>query len=453
MSARKAIIWTILAGFLLLPVKTGFDAPGIPNLDKTLIPNLAVLLWALVFARFKVVALPRNKVLVGLMILYVTSPFFTTLNNQAPLQLSVSTLPGMTFYDGLSIVTKQIIELLPFLIAHNAFKTESDLREVLKALVMAALAYSILILWEVRMSPQLNWQLYGFVPSDFSQNLRGGGFRATVFLGHGLAVGIFAGMAMVAAVGMWRDRTRVFGIPGSAYSMFLLLVLLSCKSIGALVLAITFGVTSYLLRYRHMITLLAISGLIIIAYPALRGAGLLPTNAITELAANFSSDRAASLQTRTDNEEKLLAKTAERPVFGWGSWGRGRIYKTHWTGKFDYDLTVTDGTWIIIISTFGWVGYIASFGILAYPTARAFRYRRQFAKFPSFVILLAVLVTNLFDLLPNSSLTPITWMIAGALAGFTPRFNREEKLSTNKNSTRSQSVEGVDAGVVDTSRS
>lgn len=453
MSARKAIIWTILAGFLLLPVKTGFDAPGIPNLDKTLIPNLAVLVWALVFARFKVIALPRNKVLVGLMILYVTSPFFTTLNNQAPLQLSVSTLPGMTFYDGLSIVTKQLIELIPFLIAYNAFKTESDMRQVLKALVMAALAYSILILWEVRMSPQLHSQLYGFFPSDFVQQFRGGGFRATVFLGHGLTVAIFVGMAMVAAVGMWRDRTRVFGMPGAVYTMYLLLVLILCKSTGALVLAITFGVTSYLLRYRYMISVLAISGLIVVAYPALRGAGLIPTTAITEFAANFSSDRAASLQTRTDNEEMLLAKTAERPVFGWGSWGRGRIYKADWTRKFDYDLTITDGTWIIIISTFGWAGYIASFGLLAYPTARAFHYRRQFAKFPSFVILLTVLVTNLFDLLPNSSLTPITWLIAGALAGFTPRFIQDKMLSTIKNPTRSQSVGSVDTSFSDTRRS
>ena len=442
-----------MAGFLLLPVKTGFDAPGIPNLDKTLIPNLAVLVWALVFARFKVIALPRNKVLVGLTILYVTSPFFTMLNNQAPLQLSVSTLPGMTFYDGLSIVSKQLIELIPFLIGYNAFKTESDLREVIKALVMAALAYSVLILWEVRMSPQLHSQVYGFFPHDFVQQFRGGGFRAAVFLGHGLIVAIFVGMAMVAAVGMWRDRARIFGMPGAVYTMFLLLVLISCKSIGALVLAITFGVTSYLLRHRHMISLLAISGLVVVAYPALRGAGLIPVDAITELAANFSSDRAASLQTRTDNEEMLLTKTAERPVFGWGSWGRGRIYKTHWTGKFDYDLTITDGTWIMIINTFGWAGYIASFGLLAYPTARAFRYRGQFAKFPSFVILLAVLVTNLLDLLPNSSLTPITWLIAGALAGFTPRFSQDKRLSTPKNASVAQSVGGIDTGVLDTSRS
>jgi hypothetical protein len=222
---------------------------------------------------------------------------------------------------------------------------------------------------------------------------------------------------------LWRDRARVFSLPGAAYTSFLLLILILCKSVGAIILAVLFGVASYLLRYRSLISVLAISGLIIVSYPALRGAGLIPIDGIAALSAEFSTERAASLQTRIDNEEMLLEKTAERPIFGWGTWGRGRIYKTDWTGKFDYDVTITDGTWIIIISSFGWAGYVATFGLLAYPTARAFRNRKRFAKFPSFVVLLAVLVINLLDLLPNSSLTPITWLIAGALAGFAPRDN------------------------------
>ena len=435
MSAKKAIIWTILAGFLLLPVKTGFDAPGIPNFDKTLIPNLAVLVWALVFARFKVVALPRNKVLVGLMILYVTSPFFTTLNNQAPLQLSVSTLPGMTLYDGLSIVSRQLLELVPFLIGYNAFKTESDLHEVLKALVMAALAYSILILWEVRMTPQLHSQLYGFFPHSFSQQFRAGGFRAVVFLGHGLVVAIFVAISTVAAIGLWRNRTRVLGIPGIVYATYLMVVLILCKSVGAIILAFAVGLATYLLRYRTIISMLAVGGLIIVAYPALRGAGLFPINTIAEISADYSNDRASSLQTRIDNEESLLKKAAQKPLFGWGSWGRDRIYKTHWTGKFDYDATVTDGTWIIVISTFGWAGYIACFGLLAYPTARAFKYRKLLANFPSYVILLGVLVVNLLDLIPNSSLTPITWLISGALAGFLPQQYKDGSVAPRPTSS------------------
>jgi hypothetical protein len=136
----------------------------------------------------------------------------------------------------------------------------------------------------------------------------------------------------------------------------------------------------------------------------------------------------------------LLEKTADKPVFGWGTWGRGRIYKTHWSGKFDTDVTVTDGIWIIIISSFGWAGFIATFGLLAYPTARAFRNRRRFSKFPSFVVLLGVLVINLFDLLSNSSLTPITWLIAGALAGFAPKNIELEKVSKEEPTSISPTV-------------
>lgn len=427
MSSRKAIIWSLLAGYLLLPVGTGFDAPGIPNMDKTLIPNLSVLLCALVFAKHKVISVPKNAVLIGLMALYVASPFLTALTNTEPLLLSVSTLPGMTLYDGLAQSAKQMIELIPFMIAYSAFKTENDVREMLKALVLAALAYSLLIMWEVRMSPQLHTQLYGFFPHHFGQQIRGGGFRAVVFLGHGLVVAIFIAMAIIAAIGLWRDRVRIKRIPGFAYTSILIFVLIISKSFGALLLAIFIGTASYFLKYRRLVTILAISGMVIIAYPALRGAGFIPVNGIAEFISDYSTERSGSLQTRIDNEDKLLEKTSRKPVFGWGTWGRGRVYSTHWSGQYDVDTTITDGTWIIIISSFGWVGYIACFGLLAYPTFRAFRYRRQFSKSGPCVALLAVLVINLFDLLPNASLSPLTWLIAGALSGYQIAPRRKKK--------------------------
>ena len=418
-----------MGGYLLLPVNTGFDAPGIPNMDKTLISNLAVSVWAVIFARFKVIAFPRNKILVGLILLYVASPFFTMLTNQEPLRLSASTLPAMTFYDGLSVVTRQIVHLLPFLIGYNGFKTENDIREVLKALVMAALAYSILILWEIRMSPQLHTQLYGFFPHSFVQQVRGGGYRSVVFLGHGLVVAIFVAMATVAAIGLWRNRTQVFGLKGIFYTSILLFVLILCKSLGAVVLATIIGLALYFIRFRTMISLLAIFGLIIFSYPLMRGTGLIPVDKIAEISADFSSDRGASFQTRVDNEEMLLEKSSQKPLFGWGTWGRDRIYQADWSGKFDIDVSITDGAWIIILGVFGWAGYISTFGLLAFPTARALHRRKQFAEYPGYVALLAVLVVNLLDLLPNSSLSPVTWFAAGILAGFMPSSKNIRKTS------------------------
>lgn len=431
MSSRKAIIWSLLAGYLLLPVKTGFDAPGIPNMDKTLIPNLSVLLCALIFAKHKVISIPKSGVLVGLMALYVASPFLTTFSNREPLLLSVRALPGMTLYDGIALSVKQMIELIPFMIAYSAFRTEADIREILKALVIAALAYSVLIMWEVRMSPQLHTQIYGFFPHDFGQQMRAGGFRAVVFLGHGLIVAIFVAMALIAAIGLWRDRVRIKGVPGFSYTGILIFVLIISKSFGALLLATFIGAATYLLKYRRLVTILAISGLVIIAYPALRGAGLIPVDKFAAITADYSEDRAGSFQTRIDNEDKLLEKTERKPFFGWGTWGRGRVYTTDWAGN-DVDTTITDGTWIIIISSFGWIGYIACFGLLAYPTFRALRYRRQFSQSGPCVALLAVLVINLFDLLPNASLSPLTWLIAGALSGYQISTYRKKKPARAK---------------------
>ena len=79
------------------------------------------------------------------------------------------------------------------------------------ALVVAGLAYSVPMLIEVRLSPQINIWVYGFFQHNFDQMMRYGGFRPIVFLPHGLWVAFFALMALVAAVGLWR-----FGPPASA---------------------------------------------------------------------------------------------------------------------------------------------------------------------------------------------------------------------------------------------
>jgi O-antigen ligase len=82
------------------------------------------------------------------------------------------------------------------------------------------------------------------------------------------------------------------------------------------------------------------------------------------------------------------------------------------------DVTLTDGTWIIILGTGGWLGYVSLFGLLCYPFWHLYRRRRSDIS-PATLALVAMLLFNVLDLIPNSSLRPITWLIAGALAGFT----------------------------------
>ena len=73
-----------------------------------------------------------------------------------------------------------------------------------------------------------------------------------------------------------------------------------------------------------------------------------------------SDDRARSLEFRFINEDRLLGRASERPLAGWGRFGRNRVYDE----EGGYDVSVTDGRWIIVLGQFGILGFIAEFGLL-----------------------------------------------------------------------------------------
>jgi hypothetical protein len=412
--ARKAVIWGILGAYLILPVGTAFDFPGVPALDKTTIPSISVLVCALLFARQRAVALPREWFLVLLLLIFILSPVLTAMNNRDPLILSASAIPGMNWYDALSVSAGQAIRILPFLLGYTLLSREADHRAILMALVLGAIAYAPLMAFELRMSPQLHRILYGYFPHEFIQQIRDGGFRPVVFLGHGLTVAIYITMAALAALGLWRQRARISGFSTGPIAAGLFVLLILCKSLGALIIGVALGALLLTLKNRRIVSICSLIALVIVLYPEVRGVGLVPTGAVSELASSISTDRADSLNTRLENEDQLLDKANERPVFGWGSWGRNQIYQAAWQG--DVVTSITDGTWIIVIGTYGWLGYIACFGLLCFPFWRAFRVRKEMAVTAPTVALLAVLLANLLDLIPNSSLSPLTWLIAGALS-------------------------------------
>lgn len=412
--ARKAVIWGLLGAYLTLPVGTAFDFPGVPALDKTTIPNLSVLVCALLFARHRAIALPREWFVTVLLAIFVFSPVLTGLNNRDPLILSESALPGMNWYDAISACAGQAIRVLPFLLGYAALSREADHRAILIAIVLGAIAYTPFMAFELRMSPQLHRILYGYFPHEFIQQIRDGGFRPVVFLGHGLLVAIYITMAMLAALALWRERVKILGFSTGPIAAGLLVILLLCKSLGAFLIGLVLGALLLMLRNRRIVSLCSLIAFVIIVYPQVRGVGLVPTQTASELASSVSADRAASLDTRFRNEDQLLDKANDRPVFGWGSWGRNQIYEVSWQG--DVKTSVTDGTWIIVIGTFGWLGYLACFGLLCFPFWRAFHLRKKMAVTVPTVGLLVVLLANLLDLIPNSSLSPLAWLIAGALS-------------------------------------
>ena len=118
---------------------------------------------------------------------------------------------------------------------------------------------------------------------------------------------------------------------------------------------------------------------------------------------------------RFDNEDRLLQHASDRFWFGWGRYGRNRVYDAYGS-----DITISDGEWIIRMGIFGFVGFVAEFGLLA---ASVFRAAMAVKSVPStngtiFLCALAVIVAiNIVDLLPNASISPWTWLLAGALLG------------------------------------
>jgi hypothetical protein len=410
-SLRKAIIWSLLLGYLLLPVRTAFDFPGVPALDKTSIANLSALIGAMMFSSRPILRLPREWWLTSLMVVYIASPMATVIGNPEPLLYGDVVLQGLRPYDALSAAAYKAIDLIPFVLGYNLLDRNEDRREVIRALVIAALGYSVLMLVEVRLSPQLHNWIYGFFPHSFGQQIRGDGFRPVVFLGHGLLVAIFTSMAVVSAAYLAKRREPLFGLPPTVTLLYLVTILFLCRSFGSLVLAIGALAAIFLLRGRQIAHVCAIGALIVLCYPMLRGADIVPVQALADQVKVISADRAASFQVRIDNENSLLERARKRPLFGWGGFGRNRVYDEA-TGK---DSSVTDGTWIIIIGTYGWFGYLASFGLICLPLI-THGWRRRSKNDAVGGALSLVLLLNLLDLLPNSSLGPLTWLLAGMLA-------------------------------------
>lgn len=431
----RALVWSILGGYLFLPTRVEVDLPALPALDKATIPALSAALMVWIYrdrptraragegqaeeppahrrtSRPVHVRRQGGRIMLLLLMVVIIAPFATYYFNREPVVWGPTVLPPMRLYDSFSMVLSTFMAFIPFLLARRQLATPEAHREILKAVVWAGLACSLLILVEVRLSPQLNRWIYGFFPHSFAQHIRDGGFRPILFLEHGLRVGIFISMTVLAAFALYRLKEGQN--PGRWFlaAIWLLITLFLSKTFGALAITLLLTPIVLLLRARVSMITAAFLACIVLLYPMTRGSGIVPLNSITSAAQAISPDRAGSLVYRLENEEALLDRASRKPVFGWGMWYRNGIYDDK--GR---KTSVTDGTWIITIGVRGWVGYLGFFGLLCLPVILLALRARTLALDGATAGMMIVLTANLIDLIPNSGLVPITWLIAGALAG------------------------------------
>ena len=445
----RAAIWAVLAGYMVLPVKVAVDLPLLPAINKSLVPVLAaVVLCALLGSRGRGITgggntargwLPRSWSGWLLVMVFVLSPAVTTMANMDAAYNGARLMPGLRNYDIFSFTLFNMVMVLPLLLGRRMLGSAEDHAYLLRALAIAGLIYTVPMLIEIRLSPQLNTWIYGFFPHSFGQQVRDGAYRPVVFLGHGLLVAIFTAMALLAAAVSLRIKAgwMRFG------TVWLLGLLVLCKSFGALAMAALLLPFALLARPRLMLTVATIAALICLTYPMLRKADMVPKQAILEWVASYEQERANSLEHRFTNEDMLLAHADRRPYLGWGGWGRGRVFDEE-TGE---DTSTVDGTWIGQFATYGWVGYLATFGLLTWPVLLiAWRRRRLDIGLPTAGLCL-VLSLNLLDLLPNSSLSPLTWLMAGALLGFVERAGaRRQTAQVLRRADRTPPVESARPG-------
>lgn len=217
---------------------------------------------------------------------------------------------------------------------------------------------------------------------------------------------------MIAAAGYARLAQKGDWLKYIGLGLWILMTLVLSKSLGALM--ITLALLPLTLFFKPRLQLLICAGFasVVLLYPTLRGADLIPVDRAVEFAQGISEERARSLQFRIDNENALLARSQERPVFGWGGWGR--------SSTFDEDgieSSTPDGYWVIIVGQGGWIRYLGEFGLLCMPIIlAAASYRRNRYGLETSVLAIALTI-GIIDLVPNATISPITWMLAGALWG------------------------------------
>lgn len=415
-SPVAATLWAIIGGHMLLPVGNAVDLPMIPPLGKESIPALSAFIGCRFVAKKRIPIFGQRGVVRWLLILFIVGPFVTAELNGDAFVVGGHLLPAITHYDAFTTVVNQLILIAPFFLGRQLFRTHEDQLEMFRVLIVAGLFYSLLMLFEVRMSPQLHTWIYGYFPHSFGQQMRFGGFRPVVFMGHGLLVSFFAVVIVIAASVFWQLKIKVRRFSPAGVTYYFLLVLLLCKSVGSIIYGFSAFLLIKLTSFKIQLRVARILVLLALLYPTLSIFNLFPHQTLMDWAVSMDADRAQSLGVRFDNEHVLLDHARKRFFFGWGTWGRNRLYSEQ-TGQ---DITITDGRWIITFGQFGWLGFVAEFGLLAMSVFRAIasfkllKTKNEMGLLCAHALLIGVIM---IDQIPNASIAPWLWLITGILLG------------------------------------
>ena len=404
---------SLMGGYMFLPVGFSINLPGIPAFNKfTIITMSFIALFFMMGKKIGFTDLP--KPMKAIFIAFVISPLFTALANNH----SYMFLPALTVYDGLSDSASNFLTILPLLIGVRYFNTFERQLTLFKYFVIAGVIYGLLTLYEVRMSPQLHRQLYGYFPHSWLQQVRDGGFRSIVFMGHGLLVAMFLAVCVGFTVTLQQLKIRILPVATGLVLAGILIALIFQKSSASLIYGIFLLLMMMFMSNKRIHQATLMIAILYITYPIMSTTHIFPHEELVEFAQRFSPERAQSLEYRFDNERDLLEHANHKPIFGWGGWGRNRVYDAE-TGQ---DTSTTDGKWVLTLGVRGWFGFLSEAFFIIAPLWLAYKIQRRKkvltpieAKLLSSHALIVAII--LVDQMPNASMNTLYWLIVGSLLG------------------------------------
>jgi hypothetical protein len=415
-----AVLVCQIGAMLLLPEKTEIRVPFQP-LGKQEIAALGTLLGLMLVSAGRK-KLWKARPLWGAeawVYVIMLGALGTSDTNQEPLSYGMTTLESLTTWEAISVAIGDVYTyLIPFIIGRAVFTTRADALTLLRSFQVAALLYLPFIVIELLLSPQMHYWVYGFAQHDFIQTMRGGGYRPMVFTAHGLelslflAAGVLAGMVLTLA-----KAPSILRLRGRYISGFLLVVLISCKSLGAALFALLFTGLLHLLTPRWQMRTMVVLAAVIVLYPVSRAVDVFPHKEIVQFVKDtVGPDRAQSIEFRFTNEEALALHAAKKPLFGWGRYRRSMLF-IPWRAT---PVSVADGFWIVVYGQRGAVGFLCVFALLLTPVffLRS-RMKRLVNREDRYLLVGLTCVGMLYtvDLLPNGLFTNYPVFFAGALMG------------------------------------
>lgn len=421
LEARVAVAAAFVGGWMFLPIAS-YHISGIPSYSKITATCVAILAGAYVYDKerfsefhFSAADLP--------MLLWCSAPFFSSIVN------------NLGIHDGLSQSMYQSITWgIPYYIARIYFTNEDSIKILALSIFIGSIVYMPFCWFEMIMSPQLHRLTYGYHQSDFMQTLRdGGGFRPMVYMDHGLMTSMW--MALGVFLGTWLLYTgelpeNIISLPSRYLFILLVITTIMMKSFGTIVLLLIGLMALYLSTRIKSAILIMIMLLVPHLYMFTRTTGIWDGKNLTGFIANkFSATRSQSLQFRFDNEKILIEKALQGSLFGWGGYGRSRVYD-----EKGEDISITDGLWIITFGQNGIYGLtmmviaiqwpIFLFIILVKPDLWKTK------TWGASAVMALFLSIFMIDNLLNAMINPIYMLFSGSLIGML--LNSSKGLAVNR---------------------